>query len=367
MTTALQLFLLPSDRDAAVVRLRVDTHGRVLGRDLIEHPLLPGTDGSRRILVVPGADCRVLWLDLPARNALQAVAAARLLAADHVAAAMETQHVAVAPPAADDAERLVVCVETGRMREWLDRAAALGIVPDAMVPAPLLLPEPADVATVTMAEYEAQWLVRGAGLAFAADPVLASHVIGDRARDLAADSDAILAAGAPVPPIDLLQHAFARAPARRDGWAAWRRAAFLGGTLAVSPLLVLAAQAIHHARAAGALEMQARALASTALPSLAATDAPLPALQARLADLHAGDAFARTTPALLGAVAAAGAGLDSLSFNGDTLVATVVHDSPAELARVRDDLAGAGIAVAETGSRHASDGLHSTIELRLNP
>lgn len=369
MTPALQLFLLPSDPDGDIIRLRLDAAGRVPGRDRpTDSAPGPVDAGTRDILVVPGADCRVLWLDLPARNHLQALAAARLLAADHLAVAADSQHVAIGPQAAEGRQRLVVCVDAARMRGWLDRAAAQGITAEAVVPAPLLLPAPDDPDAVTVAEHAGEWLVRGERLAFAAEPALADAVIGERRRVPIEDLDEALATGAPSPPIDLLQHDFARTPPPREGWPAWRRAAALAAVLAVSPALLLGAKAIHHARVADALAAESRALARTVLPSLAATDAPLPAVRAHLAGLRAGDTFASATTALSTAVAAIdGAELDTLSFSGETLVATIAHADPRDVDRLRDAVAASGLLLEATGSRNATGRIHTTVELAAQP
>ena len=65
-----------------------------------------------------------------------------------------SQHIAIAPGEPDTNERLVVCVEHGAMQQWLARSTAMGLVPDDVVPAPLLLPLPddADTLAVTLAE-----------------------------------------------------------------------------------------------------------------------------------------------------------------------------------------------------------------------
>lgn len=369
MTPALQLFLLPPDPAGDLVRLRVDATGRVTGRDRLAASTPAAVDpDTRRILVVPGTDCRVLWLDLPARNPVQALAAARLLVADQLAVAADSQHVAIGPAPTEGHERLVACVDSARMRDWLDRAAAHGITPDAVVPAPLLLPVPADPDTVTVAHQGGGWLVRGEGLAFAAEPALATAIIGGRCQQSVDDLDATLATGALALPVDLLQGEFARTPPRREGWPAWRRAAILAALLVASPVLLLGARTIHHARAADALDAQSRALARTVLPALAPTDAPLPAVREHLAGLRAGDTFARATAALSGAVTAIdGAELDTLSFRGDALVATVAHGGPADIDRLRDAVAASGLLLDATGSRNANGRTRTTIELRPHP
>lgn len=372
----LHLLLLPDRPGAPATSLQVDAAGRILARRTVTadtvSAVAPVTQPVRQLLAVPGSDCLALWPRLPARNPVQALAAARLLVEGSVAAPASSLHLAIAPPPQPDQDRLVIAVEPARMRDWLDRAAALGMTPDAVVPMPLLLPvaETVDgdaVDGVVVGSFEGQALVRGAQLAFAGEAALAEHVIGDRPRRQldAAATEAALAAGALSSPIDLLQYDFARTSPRREGWPAWRRAAILAAVLAASPLLLLAAQAIGHEFAARDLRAQARTQARTVLKDLPADTDPLPAVRARLAALRAGDRFALAAGALLSAVASVdGAELDALAYADGSLRATVVVATPAGLERIRTALAGAGLEMTATGSQQANGRFRHDITIR---
>lgn len=375
MNTPLQLLLLPERTGAAAVRLQVDTEGRILAREVVTTDGAPavaaGHDAARQVLAVPGADCLALWLRLPARNPVQALAAARVLVEDHVAAPAGALHLAIAAPPTADEGRLVVAVEPARMQGWLDRGAALGMTPDIVVPMPLLLPAPDTIdgadEVMVVGSFDDQSLVRGAQLAFAGEPELAAHIVGERTvRELdAAATEAALAAGALSPPIDLLQYDFARTAPRREGWPAWRRAAILAGVLAVSPLALLAAQVAQYELSAHDLQAQVRAQARTALPQLADDADPLPAIRERLSVLQAGDRFGHTVGALLSAVASAdGAELDALAYAEGGVQATLVVDAPATLERIRGSLAAAGLEMTATGSQGAGGRLRHDITIR---
>jgi len=387
MDTALHLLLLPERSDAAAISLHVDGSGRILARRVlgtdatIARPA-PTQPASRQVLAVPGSGCLARWLRLPARNPVQALAAARVLVADSAAAPTESLHLAIAPLPPAGQERLVVALEPAQLQRWLDRAATLGMTPDAVVPMPLLLPisglgDADDIAEAdTDAEenivgtFDGQWLVRGRQLAFAGEPALAERIAGERPRRHldAAATEASLAIGALSPPVDLLQYAFANTPPRREGWPAWRRAAILAGVLAASPLLMLAAQAIGHESAARDLQAQARAQAQKMLPDLAADADPLPAVHARLAALQAGDRFAHATGTLLSAVAAVdGAELDALAWADGNMQATLVLAAPAGLGRIRGALAGAGLEMSETGTTNANGRIRHDITIRPRP
>src|SRR3546814_8171969 len=91
--------LLPYTTRFRSVRLQVDAGGRILARELVATDGAPtvavGHDNARQVLAVPGSDCLALWLRLPARNPVQALAAARVLVGNDVAAPSGTLHLAI--------------------------------------------------------------------------------------------------------------------------------------------------------------------------------------------------------------------------------------------------------------------------------
>ena len=366
------LLLLPAAPAASATCLQVDGAGRVLSRTVID-PDAPqaataGESPNRQVLAVPGSECLSTWLELPARNPLQAVAAARVLLAEQIAGPVDTLHIAIAP-ADDDGNRQVVAVEATAMQGWLDRAAAFGMTPDAVVPLPMLLPiaDADDVDALVTADIDGHRLVRGPRLAFAAEPALAEQVIGERPhRTLTPmEAEAAFAANALSPPIDLLQYAFTREPARREGWPAWRRAAILAAVLAVSPLMLLAAQIVRYEVAAGNLQAQANSRAREVLPTLGVDADPVPPIRQHLAGLQAGAGFAHATASLLAAVESTDdAELDALSYTDGELQATLVVSAPAALEHIRTALAGTGLELVETGRRDAGGRDQHTITVR---
>lgn len=376
MNATTVVLLLPDAADANITCLHVDAGGRVLARRVLDagspFTVGPAQPTVCQVLAVPGSECLSCWLELPARNPVQALAAARVLVAEHVAGPVDTLHLAIAPVADDDGSRHVVAVESATMQAWLDRAVTFGMTPDMVVPTPMLLPPPPEATAgeageVLITEIDGHWLVRGERLAFAAEPTLAEQVIGDRPRCILTETEAeaAFAINALSPPINLLQYAFARRTTRREGWPAYRRAAILAAVLAVSPLVLLAAQAIRHELAARDLQAQANTLARTVLPTLGEDADPVPPIRARLADLQAGDEFARVTGTLLTAVAEnAGAELDALTYANGELQATLVVASPDELERIRNTLAEAGLQMIETGSHRANGRIRHAIRVR---
>lgn len=338
------LVLLPADPARPPLPLTLADDGRILARGR-----QAGDAAAPCVLAVPGQDCRILRLRLPARSALQARAAARMLLREQLADDPERLHVAVG---AADAEgrRWVVAVAPARLREWLERARAAGFQARAVVPAPLLLGAP-DGGGVRVAEYGGMRLACGEALCFAAEPELAAELLAGRAVEPVDDAEAALARGALAPPVDLLQEAFAPAGERPQGWPAWRRAAILAGLVLLSPLLLLAATVVRDRIAAHRARAQALELARTVLPALPATADPAAAVRAELDALRAPERFAHAIAALFAAVAGiAGAELDALSWADGTLQATVALPGPADLERLRTRLADDGLELVEDGA-----------------
>ena len=323
--------------------------------------VLETTTGT--VLAVPAEEVHVAWLALPARNPVQARAAARAMLATRLAVPQDALHVAIATGADAAGNRLVVAVDHAVMQRWLDAARALGSEPDAMVPDCLLLPFPAvtDERSVHLLERDGRWLVRGAGLAFAGDTALADALVGDRPRIVLGDAAEVLAQGARSTPIDLLQDRYARAPARP---ASGRRLRWLAAAVLLAPLVLPAASAARHAWAARVLQDTARDEAAVSL-GVAVVD-PLGATGAQRVLLDARNALPRAIGALSAAVAARpGTHLDTLHFStSDGLVAGVVHGGPADLAALDAGLAEAGLALAIVEEGRSGDGRQRS-ELRL--
>ena len=367
MTT--RLLLLPADPRAHARCVHLDDAGGVLAQAMLspEAPAQPPPfpTATRTVLVVPGAEVRTLWLELPAHSQAQALAAARVLVAEGVAVPGDL-HVAVAG-AGEDGMRAVAVVERARLRGWLDRAAALGMAADSALPEQLLLPPPGagDGEAARVFDAGDRWLVRAAGLAFSAEPDLAAQVLDDRPRKTANHDDFERAwSRARAPEVELLQAGFAPASGRGAADAgSRRRLAWLAAAVLASPLLLVAAQALRLELAARGFESRAAATLQAALPAGAAEAATPGALRARLADAQAPEGFAAASGALLAAVAARpGARLESLDYRrGDSLRATLFHPAAEDLESVRAALAAEGWRLLDQGSGADAGGLVTDI------
>ncbi|MGJ3629879.1 type II secretion system protein GspL [Sphingomonas sp. MMS24-JH45] len=134
--TAATLLFLPPDAERPWRWWRVD-------RDTVvaEGEGLPVPDAETPVIAIAPADAVTLhWAELPARSPAQAMAAAQIVVSDAVATPAGELHVAVGADRAG--ERAIAVVAPDRMAGWLAQLASDGIDPAAIVPAPLLLPEP---------------------------------------------------------------------------------------------------------------------------------------------------------------------------------------------------------------------------------
>lgn len=344
-----RLILLAADARPSAQELRLDAAGHVAARrslpaDAAAPSAAAAADAATRprtIVVVPGQDLRVAWLELADGTPLQVLAAARRVLEEQVAAGAETVHVAVGEGAAG-APRPVAVVDRQRMRAWLDACAALGVVPDALVPDCLMMAEPAE-AGIEVFDRDQAWVVRGPQLAFSAEPALTGAVLGTRPFVLLTEAQAAsrLATTAARVPLDLLQFEFApRSPAlsRR-----LRRLAWLAALALCLPLLALAAQSLRHAWGAYAARAQIETLARQ--HAIAGTDAD--AVAAHFRQWSAADRFAAPSGALFAALAQQpDARLRSLAFDTHGGMDVQLHQADAQAVELlRTRLAAAGLRV----------------------
>lgn len=368
LSVATRLIMLPRNPTLPVPCLDLDAQGHILARPFLDPAQAPAASpGVRHVVVVPGEAVRALWLDLPAHNPVQALAAARILLQDRIAADGDELHIAIGP-ATEAAPVLVAVTDEARMREWLSRCQALGIAADTLVPDHLLLATPLESGLQVMLR-DHHWQVRGPQLAFTAEPALARHIVGEQAYDLVDDPaavEALTVAAIMDPPreqLDLLQYAYAR---RRDGTPPrrWRRIALLAALCLLSPLLLLGTQTLRHALGARWLEHRADALAAAQWPQAADADpsAELHALHQR-----------RAAPARLAVQATAlfqamdrlpGTRLDSLEYDpAGGLRAGLLHADEAALDALFQQLAAAGMNLQPLDSQAVEGGLRTQVVL----
>jgi general secretion pathway protein L len=280
----------------------------------VAEPLLflwPGADGRRlrfggegeaaTVLVVPGEDVAIHWIDLPALAPAQARAAARLIAADISATPVADLHVAVGMPEEDGRSAMAV-ISRDRMAALLATASGQGIDPVAMVPEPLLLGRPD--AGVALLERDGMAVLRGPELAASAEPDLAAALLDGAPVSRVSEKafEAALPDAWEKCPMDLRQGEFAPRRAWLPDGTALRRAGFM---LAGALVLMMAAPIVSGTRyqmATGELEKETGEIARAALPSEIISD-PTAQLAERLVRLRGeGRGYVRTSDALFTAL-----------------------------------------------------------------
>lgn len=216
---------------------------------------------ARVALEVPGEQVAVHWLELQEGLApAQAVAAARLMLADASAEPLSQMHLAVGRPEGGLTPAALVPRE--RMTAWLDVAAAAGLDPDLVVPAPLLLLPPASGFVRRDRGNEADY--RGAAAAFTLEAELAEHLVGGAAVEDIDETrfEAGLASLLGAAPVNLRQGPFARRRQWRLEAGRLRRVAVLALALVLLTLIVQVATIVAYTFAADRLESEADALAT---------------------------------------------------------------------------------------------------------
>ncbi|WP_115512578.1 MULTISPECIES: type II secretion system protein GspL [Xanthomonas] len=354
------LVLLPADATTQPITVRVDAHGHVLAQAALnERP----AQTTQTVLVVPGVDVHLRWMALPGRSVAQSLAAARLQLAEHLAGDAQALHVVIADHAESDGMRLVAAVDALVMRQWLDRAAALGIVPDAVVPDCLLLPDAAADQPPTLLHWDGRWLVRGTRIACSLEPQLAQVLIAALpvAPALPPDPDpthaiAQFARHAATAPISLRQQGFA-APTRQRAQLSARTLAWLLALLVLSPVFLLVAQSLRYEIGAQLLQRRSAQLMGKNVMTPGADTARQTAASQ--------NAFAPQLAALFAAVEAVpGAELDALAYQQQgPLRVTLLHNDAAQLEHFSAQLSRAGWQVRAGAGQPRDDRLATALEL----
>ncbi|SEI74634.1 type II secretion system protein L (GspL) [Sphingomonas sp. OV641] len=315
----------------------------------------PEAGADPTIAIAPADAVTLHWSSLPARSPAQAQAAARIVIAEASAAPLDGLHVAVGDEAED--ERPIGVVANGRMRDWLGTLASLGIDPAVILPAPLLLPAPAE--GYVRAELGGQSVVRGRTSGFADEARITDLVTGGSSPEtLGRDAvEAAIVANVAQPLLNLRQGPFARRKRRAIDWPLIRRLAVLAGMILLVTLAIDLTRIARYAMAADAAEAQADALAREGLPRGADQGDAGRLLTERLSRLRGpGAGFSATVAALTSATREVdGTEVIAVAFEPTgELRATIAASGEAQANQLIDRLREAGFAVA--ASTFQSDG-----------
>lgn len=309
----------------------------------------PPTDVElpRLVSVAPADAVTLHWAELPDRSTAQAIAAARLAVAEATAAPLADLHVAVGRENAGD-ERPIGVVASERMRAWLASLAVAGVDPDAIVPAPLLLPRPEQ--GFIRADLAGHSVVRGPTSGFADEARLTELVTGNtppETLDRQAVEEAIIAAAA-APVLNLRQGPFAKRRRRAIDWALVKRLVWLTAAIILVTLFISLFSIIRTEVTASGIEARADLIATQALPAGATITDPQRQLAERLAGMRGGGlGFSRTAAAVFDAVQAEpGTELTALSFDeSGALKASVTAQSESSANDLKNRLEDLGFTV----------------------
>ena len=356
------LFLFPGETGGW---LRIADDGVESRGEAIEAiPPLDEDAGSEKVvLVLPGTDVAVHWVDLPGNlSPAQATGGARILAGEICAEPLDTVHVALGDKTEREEGRCMAFVSTAVMERELAAVQALGFDPDHIVAESLLVAPPAEgVRLFRRAEVDN---VRGKRRALAAEADLAAILLAEEAVETI-DTDTFernLASALAAMPVDLRQGDFAKRRRWKADAGRIRRMAMLAGAILLATLTIQATLIVRYSFAADAVERETMELARDALPGNTEITDPHGQLRQRLARLGGGPGYSSLASAIFAAIRQTEATeLQSLvyaSTSGAQL--TVAAEDQAALDAVQRHLEAAGFAVTpgtvrDSGRRRIAD------------
>lgn len=320
----------------------------------------------RLVAVVPGEAVSLHWLELPPGLApAQAVAAARLMAADVSAQPVAEMHVAVGPEVEGEGARIVALVPAITMAGWLGRLQAHGLDPEMVILEPLLLPRPEE----GFVRYDGGPLplFRGPQDAFSLEADLAELVLAGSSVVTLGDGEFHSGLGAAISnsPVNLRQGAFAKRRRWTLDWKLIRRLAMLALGILLVTLAIQVVNILRYTYAADVLEAEAGRVAARALPNAGTSNGPAD-MARRVTELGGGGAdYGSMAAAVFAAIRdTPNVQLAGMTFGrGGTLQATLEADAPASVSAFQARLEASGFAV-EAGPMRTAGG-RPTAELTV--
>lgn len=325
---------------------------------------LPG--GAVVMLVPPAALVTLHWSSYPDLPPRQGRAAARLTAlsggivpADHLFAAADRN---------DDPARphIIALAARSDMQQWLLWSQHHGLDPDIIVPAPLLLPDPAQGFCRGIVGREE--VLRGTDAAFPGDIATVALPEGAAVHDVSADQvTAAAIAALSNPPLDLRQGDFAKRVRRSFDTRTIGRIMLWSGLILLASLLITLVGVAREHMAASRVDAESLALARQVVPQAQDLAAAQAEMDRQLAQRGAG-AYAFTAPVagLLAAIQAEpGVSLTALSRDADGMIrATLAAAKGDEINQVLLALQAAGFTITATPSQDAGGRTLADITVR---
>lgn len=285
----------------------------------------------------------------PGRSAQMRASALYRLGEEGLAGPADGLHLALGAPDAEG-RRLAAAVDRSALDGWLAQAATMGLAPDAILPDSLCPPSPEGEGWTRVALFD-RVVLRGPDQAVSLEPELADLVTAGasvRALDDPEQIEAMLVAAAFDPPVNLLdglKRGAAGAEARR-----WRIPAILAAALALSPLALMAAEAVRFELLAGELDRRSAAVVKRIWPDVPPGADAAAEARARLGPSGAGG-FTGDVAALFTAMEQMeGVKVQMLSLEDDgALRVSVAHPDPADMAHLNTALEPFGLTLSEEG------------------
>ena len=307
-----------------------DGHGFTPGDDA---PWGEPAEAARFVALVPSADVPVRFRPRGTMPLAQALAAARL---ENAGLGGELHSVA----AAQGDTILVASAANTAMDLWLAELASAGLVPEALVPAALVLPDRGMGATV--ATLAGQPLARTAEAAFAGEPELVAALAPGEPEVLAGDAlEAALLATWRTPPLNLRQGPYAPRRVSFFRLPDWTQLARMAAVAMLLGFLVIAIETVKLNRDAATREETALAAAQQRFPAAVDLASAQSLASAELARRGlGGGSFAAPAAAVLAAVRPLPSlRLRDLGYAGDgTLRFTAAAPTADEVNRLLADL-----------------------------
>ena len=191
-------------------------------------------DDHRVVALVPSDQAPVRVRPHGTMPLAQALAAARLESGG------EGLHVAVA---AGERDILVATAAQSAMDLWLAELAAVGLIPEALIPAALILPAPATGAV--SGELAGQAVARTPEAAFAGEPELVAALAGSASETVSSDAlEAALLEAWRNPPLNLRQGVYAPRRVSFFRLSDWSQLARMAAVVALLGFLILAVETV---------------------------------------------------------------------------------------------------------------------------
>jgi general secretion pathway protein L len=187
--------------------------GVIVARGLVQltvdnAPVFPDASGLFVMALVPAAHAIVRWIDMEGVPARQAETAARLRFLDDALQPNDQLHTAAISNG--DGPVMIAGISAQLLQSGLDRLAAQGLNPDAIMPSGLVIPSAA--GDLLRASFANDIVLRGEQLILPDEPKLVAAMMGGAMpRDISeAEADAALIAAMAAPPLNLRTGVFAK-------------------------------------------------------------------------------------------------------------------------------------------------------------